>query len=133
DSIGTPCDRKSVARKLRRCRWRSRTIAGSSTGPSAPQFHDRLSSVPSRLSSPFASLCLRSYETSSVSVNPSWQVTKLIEATGRRPDVSYRSAEPVSREANSGSAEWVPRQKSRTVSRYLPFHSVHSGGKLPTW
>ncbi len=26
-----------------------------------------------------------------------------------------------------------PRQKSRTVSRNLPFHSVHCGGKLPTW
>ena len=26
-----------------------------------------------------------------------------------------------------------PRQKSRTESRYLPFHSVHSGGKPPTW
>ena len=24
------------------------------------------------------------------------------------------------------------RQKSRTVSRYLPFHSVHCGGKFPT-
>ena len=32
--------------------------AGSSVGPSAPQFHERLSSVPSRLSSPLASLCL---------------------------------------------------------------------------
>jgi len=68
-----------------------------------------------------------------VSVNPSCAVTKLIEATGRRPDVAYRSEEPVSREANSGMVEELPRQKSRTVSRYRPFHSVHSGGKLPTW
>ena len=37
------------------------------------------------------------------------------------------------REANSGSAAFSPRQKSRTMSRYLPFHSDHSGGKLPTW
>jgi hypothetical protein len=37
------------------------------------------------------------------------------------------------REANSASVAGSPRQKSRTVSRYLPFHSVHSGGKLPTW
>ena len=34
--------------------------AGSSVGPSAPQFHERLSSVPSRLASPLASLCLAS-------------------------------------------------------------------------
>ena len=32
-----------------------------------------------------------------------------------------------------GQRACSPRQKSRTVSRYLPFHSVHSGGKLPTW
>ena len=25
------------------------------------------------------------------------------------------------------------RQRSLTVSRYLPFHSDHCGGKLPTW
>ncbi len=66
-------------------------------------------------------------------MNPSWQVTKLMEATGRRPLVSYRSLDPVSREANSASVYGCPRQKSRTVSRYLPFHSLHSGGKLPTW
>ena len=66
-------------------------------------------------------------------VNPSWQVTKLIEATGRRPLVAYRSLDPVSRDAKSGTVDGRPRQKSRTVSRYLPFHSVHSGGNLPTW
>ena len=66
-------------------------------------------------------------------MNPSWQVTKFTEATGRRALVSYRSLEPVSREANSGSVAARPRQKSRTVSRYLPFHSDHSGGKWPTW
>jgi hypothetical protein len=32
-----------------------------------------------------------------------------------------------------GIVAFSPRQKSRTQSRYLPFHSVHSGGKLPTW
>ena len=26
-----------------------------------------------------------------------------------------------------------PRQNRRTASRYLPFHSVHFVGKLPTW
>ena len=39
--------------------------------------------------------------TRSRSVKPSCAVTKLTLATGRRPDVSYRSAEPVMRAANS--------------------------------
>ena len=37
-----------------------RLDGASSVGPSTPQFQLRLSSAPSRLSSPFASLCLRS-------------------------------------------------------------------------
>jgi glycogen operon protein len=41
-------------------RFRRSSTAGSSVGPSAPQFQPRLSSAPSRLSSRFASLCLRS-------------------------------------------------------------------------
>ena len=57
-SIGTPWDSSSVASRLRCWRARSSTISGSSVAPSAPQFHERLSSVPSRLSSRFASLCL---------------------------------------------------------------------------
>ena len=57
-SIGTPCESSSVARKLRCWRQRSALISGSSVSPSTPQFHERLSSVPSRLSSPLASLCL---------------------------------------------------------------------------
>ena len=65
-------------------------------------------------------------------MNPSWQVAKFTEATGRLALVSYRSLDPVSREANSGTVPGRPRQKSLTVSRYLPFHSVHSGGNLPT-
>src|SRR5579884_3484577 len=47
-------------------------------GPSTPQFHDRLKLSPSRLSSPFASLCLSLYATRSASVNPSCAVTKLM-------------------------------------------------------
>ena len=43
--------------KLRFCRSRSAFTPGSSVGPSTPQFQLRLSSVPSRLSSRFASLC----------------------------------------------------------------------------
>ena len=61
-----------------------RAIAGSSVGPSTPQFHERLCDSPSRLSSPLASLCLSLYETRSRSVKPSWAVTKLIDAVGRR-------------------------------------------------
>ena len=80
-----PCERSSVARKLRICRSRSSLTAGSSVSPSTPQFHERLSSEPSRLSSRFASLCFRSYETRSRSVKPSWHVTKLIDADGWRP------------------------------------------------
>src|SRR4051794_26784275 len=108
-------------------------MAASSVGPSAPQFHERLWLSPSRLSSPFASLCFSLYETRSRSVNPSWAVTKFTDDHGRRPPCSYRSDEPVSRDANSPRVAGSPRQKSRTVSRYIPFHSDHIGGKLPTW
>jgi hypothetical protein len=105
-----------VARKFRICRRRSATIAGSSVGPSTPWFHERLSSVPSRLPSPFASLCFRSYETRSASVKPSCAVTKLIDANGRRPSSAYRSDEPVKRCAKSPTVA-RERQKSRIVSR----------------
>jgi hypothetical protein len=86
--IGTPCDSSSVARKLRCWRQRSATISGSSVSPSTPQFHERLSSVPSRLPSPLASLCFSLYVTRSRSVKPSCAVTKLIEANGWRPSDS---------------------------------------------
>ena len=56
-SMGTPCERISVARKLRCWRLRSALTAGSFVGPSAPQFQDRLSLAPSALFSPFAWLC----------------------------------------------------------------------------
>ena len=115
-SIGTPCERNSVVRKFRCCRARSARISGSSVGPSAPQFHERLSSVPSWLPSPFASLCFSLYETRSVSVKPSCAVTKLIDANGRRPSEAYRSLEPVKRFAKSAIGA-SPRQKSRIVSR----------------
>src|SRR6185369_16933551 len=131
--IGTPCDSISVARKLRRCLARNDSTFASVAGPSVPQFQERLWLSPSRFSSPLASLCLSLYETRSVSVNPSCAVTKLIEWNGLRPSSWYRSADPVIREANSARVAGSPRQKSRTVSRYLPFHSVQFGGKLPTW
>ncbi len=83
--IGTPWESISVAMKFRICRARSRSTSGSSVSPSAPQFQDRLWLSPSRLSSPLASLCFSLYDTRSCRVKPSWQVTKLIEASGRRP------------------------------------------------
>ena len=46
-----------MASKFLICRLRSASMAGSSVGPSTPQFQLRLSSAPSRLSSPLASLC----------------------------------------------------------------------------
>ncbi|CAM5590653.1 hypothetical protein SHIRM173S_01317 [Streptomyces hirsutus] len=73
------------------------------------------------------------YETRSRRVKPSCAVTKLTLARGRRLLCAYRSEEPVRREANSPSVCGSVRQKSRTASRYLPFHSDHSWGKLPTW
>ena len=91
-----------------------------------PQFHERLSSVPSELFSPLASLCLPSYDTRSVSVNPSCTVIRLIVADGRRPGTpSKMSAEPLIRVAKSLRVPSLLRQKSRTVSRNLPFHSLH--------
>jgi hypothetical protein len=64
-------------------------------------------------------------------VNPSWTVIRLTEAVGRRPAVPYRSAEPANRVANSPMPTGRLAQKSRMVSRYLPFHSRHSGGNRP--
>ena len=56
-SIGVPWESSSVARKFFCWRARSALISGSSVSPSTPQFQERLSSVPSRLSSRLASLC----------------------------------------------------------------------------
>src|SRR3954471_1068016 len=131
--MGTPSERISVAKKLRFFRSRSAMIFGSSVGPSTPQFQLLLSSAPSLLFSPLASLCLWSYDTRSCSVKPSWHVTKLMLAWGRRLLHSYRSLLPLNRVANSGSIPASPFQNLRTQSRYLPFHSLHKIGKLPTW
>jgi hypothetical protein len=51
-----------------------------------------------------------------LSVKPSWAVMKLIDANGWRPSDSYRSLEPVNRDANPFTPA-APRQKSRIVSR----------------
>ena len=50
-------------------------------------------------------------------MKPSWAVTKLIDADGRRESDWYRSELPVSREATSPRIAGSPRQKSRIVSR----------------
>src|SRR3954447_15323801 len=57
-SIEVPCESTSVARKLRCWPSRRALTTGSSVSPSTPQLHERLSSVPSRLPSRLASLCL---------------------------------------------------------------------------
>jgi hypothetical protein len=56
--------RRSIVMAKKFLTWRLRSFftAGSLLTPS-PQFQLRLSSVPSRLPSPFASLCLRLHET----------------------------------------------------------------------
>jgi len=66
-------------------------------------------------------------------VNPSWVVTKLMLAQGRRPRRPWMSAEPENREAKTGRRPSSPFQNLRTVSRYWSFHSAQPGGKLPTW
>src|SRR6056297_2597736 len=132
-SMGTPCERNKVVRKLRFCLFRHSFTMGSSLGPSSPQFHERLSFIPSWLFSPFAPLCLSLYDTKSLRVNPSCTVIKLMLATGLRKLSRYKSELPVKRVANSGNALSAPRQKSRMQSRYFPFHSAHPGGNFPTW
>ena len=57
-NAGAPNDIMVTVRKCFTWRLRSSSTAGSSAGPSQPQFQLRLSFAPSRLSSPLASLCL---------------------------------------------------------------------------
>ena len=70
-SSAHPAKASCTVRKFFTCRFRSFSTAGSSVGPSTPQFQLRLSFAPSRLFSPFASLCFWLYETRSLSVKPS--------------------------------------------------------------
>src|SRR5437588_13026148 len=55
-SIGTPGERKSVAKKFRCCLARNSFTSGPSLGPSTPQFNELLLVSPSLFSSPLASL-----------------------------------------------------------------------------
>src|ERR1700735_881605 len=131
--MGTPWLNINVARKFLVCRSLNLLISGSSVGPSAPMFQLSLWSAPSVLLSRFASLCFSLKLTRSHNVNPSCAVMKLIDAEGFRPSLLYKSLDPVSRYAKSDSCPLSPFQNRLTVSRYLPLHSAHSTGKLPTW
>src|ERR1700689_1687124 len=125
-SMGTPKDSSKVVSIARvRCA-RSAVMAASVVGPSAPEFHDRLSLAPSRLDSPLASLCWLWEDTRSAIGKPSCTVIGFTEAVGLRrslPSPPYRSDDPAKRVANSPRPIFWLRQKSRMLSRYLPFHS----------
>jgi hypothetical protein len=58
DETGTPCETSRITPNLQI--WRSRRVSTvrASVSPSMPQFQLRLSLEPSRLPSPYASLCL---------------------------------------------------------------------------
>ena len=58
DRMGLVVDPRTADSRARSCRRLSALTDGSSAKPSAPQFQERLSSVPSRLDSLFPSLCL---------------------------------------------------------------------------
>jgi len=118
---------EQVTRKLRTCLARSSLTAGSSDGPSAPQFRTGCSSLPSRLKSRWPRVLAVSDQVAER--EPSWQVTKLTDATGRRPLVSYsRWTRSAGRRTRAASRLAAPEVAHRV--RYLPFHSVHSGGNL---
>src|SRR5882724_9364733 len=79
---GVPTDNNVKANKFLICLARNASISGEDVAPSSPQFQERLSSEPSMFCCWFISLCFRSKETRSLSVNPSWQVTKLMLCSG---------------------------------------------------
>ena len=58
---------------------------------------------------------------------------KIDAGRGLAPVMLIQSLLPLSRVANSDNVPPSPFQNRRTVSRYLPFHSLHKIGKLPTW
>ncbi len=64
-------------------------------------------------------------------VNPSWAATKLTQAQALRPRWLKQSPD-AERHGARALADTSPRQKSRTVSRNLSFHSAQPGGKPPT-
>jgi len=112
------------ARKFRFCRIRC-DHPRSAVGPSCPQFHYRCLSVPSRSPLPVRVFPLAvDSQILGWSVNPSWQVTKLMLATAPPPLVQV--AVPLIRVAHSSPS---PRHPSRIPPcPVFPFHSVHPGG-----
>ena len=132
-SIGTPVESSSVASRFADCRRRSASTSASSVSPSTPQFQ-------------------RPVVVGAVAVVLAVGLVVLVvvgdqvaqgEAVVGGHEVDRRERQPavvgvqVARPGQPGgqvahAAAW-PRQKSRTVSRYLSFHSHHGGGKLPTW
>ena len=114
-NIGTPCERSRIAAKFLICRRRARAPPGSSVSPSMPQFQLLLSSTPSRLPSPLASLCFSLYETRSYIVKPSWAVTKLMLFDGPRPIPWYMSMLPDIRVAIVGDEAEVAADEAADV------------------
>src|SRR5260221_14572027 len=106
-------------------RLRNRSMAGSSLGPSTPQFQLRLAPAPSQLFSPLASLCFALYETSSFRVKPLWQVTKLMVCSGSRLACPEMSGLPKRRYGIHFTVSLSAFMKLRTSSRNRPFHSFH--------
>ena len=108
-----------------------RDTSGSSVAPSTPQFHEGCRRC--RRGCPRRSprcACGRS-ETRSRSVNPSWAVTKLIDADGcgRRLVEVARAGEPLANSATAAS----PLQKSRTSRGTCRSTPTRGRGKFPTW
>ena len=69
-------------------------------------------------------------------MKPSWQVTKLIECEGERPERAVEvGAAGEARGQRAGDSPASPRTKWRTSSRKRPFHSAQRPqvGKVPTW
>jgi hypothetical protein len=128
ESMGTPRAASSVASSARASAARRARMAGSRVGPSAPLFQEWLASLPSRLSSPLAALCLRAWLTRSASVKPSCAVTKFTLSPGRPGSASL---DPARRVASAPVMPASPRQKRRMSSRKRSFHSPQPGGKAP--
>ena len=106
-------------------------MAGSSVGPSAPQFQLRLSFDPSRFPSPFASLCLSLYETRSASVKPSWQVMKLIEWTGPRPWQTSSEPQTPGRQRRGHPGLALPEPSNVVAIPAIPDRPAVAPGKIP--
>ena len=113
-----------AARDVRRRRSRPRRRSSSC----------RLWSLPSRLSSPLASLCLSLVAHQVVQREAVVRGDEVDAGVGRAAARARtgRSSRRGARRARR-SVPPSPCQKRRTASRYRSFHSAQPGGKLPTW